>query len=474
MMRRIGGASAPLYVLALSLAACVPHDVQRAIKPLPPVSLDLSGPATPAIDPRWWVSLGEPQLTRIIDDALVGNPSLDMALARLRQARAGLRNAEATTRPTASVGADIFAARPSLNFIPLGPDGDDHVQTIGLINGNLSWNLDLFGKQAAAIRAARSTAQAASLNIAAARLALASSIAQAYVNMTLAEQQAKIAQDTIGTRRQSLHLVQVQVRNKLASQLQIEAANTLLAQAQEALVVAERNRALATHALAALAGRGADYATAIQPSHLSFDLAAPLPTVLPADLLSRRPDIAAALARIEAERAGRQVAKRAYYPNVNLMGLVGLQAIGLGNLFSLDAVTAGAGPAVTLPIFEGGKLRAGLEKATADLDLATADYNDGIVGAVRETADAVTQVTSLAAQRKASGAVVHGFSETQRLNTIRIQSGLESRLDVVDTDIRLLDARLADINIAAAATIERVALIVALGGGFEPRQDSPK
>jgi NodT family efflux transporter outer membrane factor (OMF) lipoprotein len=452
-MRRLLGASAPLPLLALSLAACVPHDVHRATKPLAPIALGLTGPATPVIDQRWWVSLGDPQLTQIIDDALVGNPSLDSALARLREARAAVRNAEAATKPNASFGADILAARVSRNFLPVG--GDDKVDTIGLVNANLGWNLDLFGKQAAAIRAARSTAQAYALDVSAARLALASSICQAYVNLTLAEQQAKIAQDTIGTRQRTLHLVQVQVRNKLASQLQIEAANTLLAQAQEALVVAQRNRALATHALAALAGKGADYAAAVQPSHLSVDSAAPLPAVLPADLLSRRPDIAAALARIDAARAGRQVAKRAYYPNVDLMGLVGFQALGLGNLFSLDAVTAGAGPAVTLPLFEGGKLRAGLERATAEADRATADYNDSVVSAVREN-------------------VVRGFSETKRLNNIRIQSGLESRLDTVDTDIRLLDARLADINIAAAAATQRVALIVALGGGFVPQQDPSK
>jgi NodT family efflux transporter outer membrane factor (OMF) lipoprotein len=463
------GTSAPLFLLVLSLAACAPHDVRRATGPLPPVSLGLAGPAAPTIDQRWWLAFGDPQLDRIMADAFVGSPSLDKALARLRQARASVSNAEAATRPTGAIGADVLGARLSRNLLPFG--GEDRVETIGLINGNLAWNLDLFGRQAAAIREAKATAQAASLDLSAARLALASSIAQTYVNLTLAEQQAAIARDAIGTRRQSLHLVQVQVRNKLASQLQIEAANTLLAQAQEALVVANRNRDLATHALAALAGKGVDYAAAIQPSRLSFDTAAPLPAVLPADLLSRRPDIAAARARIDAAHAGRQEAKRAYYPNVNLMGLVGLQAIGLGNLFSLDAVTAGAGPAVTLPIFEGGKLRAGLERATADLDRATADYNDSVVGAVREAADALTQVTSLSAQRTQSGAVVHGFSETQRLNAIRIQSGLESRLDTVDTDIRLLDARLTDINIAAAAAAQRITLIAALGGGFDPRQD---
>jgi outer membrane protein TolC len=156
---------------------------------------------------------------------------------------------------------------------------------------------------------------------------------------------------------------------------------------------------------------------------------------------------------------------------VNLLAFAGLQALGLSNLVDTGAATGGGGPAISLPIFDGGRLRAEYQGAAAELDLATADYNARVVSAVRETADAITQVQSLAAQRVQADAVVRGFGETRRLNNIRIQSGLESRLDVVDTDIRLLDARLADSNIAAAQADQHVALIVALGGGFDTQQD---
>jgi outer membrane protein TolC len=261
------------------------------------------------------------------------------------------------------------------------------------------------------------------------------------------------------------------VRNQLASKLQVTAAETLLAQAREALVIAQRNRVLAADALAALAGRGADYAAAVAPSRLSLDRLPSMPAILPADLLGRRPDIAASVARIDSAAAGRQAARRAFYPNVNLLAFAGLQALGLSNLVDTGAATGGGGPAISLPIFDGGRLRAEYQGAAAELDLATADYNARVVSAVRETADAITQVQSLAAQRVQADAVVRGFGETRRLNNIRIQSGLESRLDVVDTDIRLLDARLADSNIAAAQADQHVALIVALGGGFDTQQD---
>lgn len=187
---------------------------------------------------------------------------------------------------------------------------------------------------------------------------------------------------------------------------------------------------------------------------------------MPADLLARRPDIAAALARIEAASAGQEVARKAFLPNVNLLALAGFQAVGLGNLFTGDAGTVGAGPAIHLPIFDNGRLRAGLAGATAALDLATADYNNRVVGAVREAADAVTRGTNLTAERARQAEVVRGFAETRRLNAIRVSSGLESRLGLVDTDIRQLEADQADANLAADAVQARIALAVALGGGF--------
>ncbi|MCH3755857.1 hypothetical protein LZC13_09555, partial [Campylobacter coli] len=143
---------------------------------------------------------------------------------------------------------------------------------------------------------------------------IAGSVVQTYIDLARAETQARLARDTVATRQRSLDLVNVRIRNRLASNLQAEAAGTLLAQAREAAVRADGARAIAAHALAALAGRGHDYALAIQPARLNLDAALPLPRTLPADLLARRPDIAAAEARIDAAAAGRQVARRAFYP----------------------------------------------------------------------------------------------------------------------------------------------------------------
>ena len=413
---------------ALMLAGCAIPASKPQLTPKAAPDLALTGAPTPSIDAAWWQAFGDPQLDRIVADALAGNPSLDAALARVRQAEAVLATRRGEARPELSADVNPQEQRLSNAYIIPPPYGGT-VRFVGTAQANLTYNLDLFGRQKAVIAGARADVRAAGLDVAAARLMLAGSVVQAYSDVVRAERQAAIAGQTIAARENTLRLVQVRVRNQLASKLDTEAAGTLLAQAREALVQAQGARVLATDALAALAGRGADYPATVGKTAIRVESPVPLPTVIPADLLARRADIAAAQARIEAALAGRQVARRAYYPNVNLTALAGLQALGIGNVFTTAAITAGVGAAVHLPIFEGGRLRAGLEGATALVDVATAQYNDRVVGAVRDTADALALIGNIDQRRARQAEVVRGYAETGRLNGVRIASGLESRLD---------------------------------------------
>ncbi len=447
----------------LPLAACAAPETRPAVTPVAAPALGLTGPAVP-VAADWWRAMGDPQLDRLVGEAFAGNPSLDVAIARVEQARAILSTRRADDGPDATFDAQGQVARLSGRYTIPPPFGGS-TRFVGTAIGNLNWNLDLFGRQKAAIAGARASAQAAVLDLAAARLAIAGAVASTYLDLARAEAQAGIARQTIATRGDSLRLVNVRVRNRLASQLEVQAASTLLAQAQQAEVRAIAAQALARNALAALAGRGVDYPATIRPTTIRLDTALTLPAVIPADLLARRADIAAAQARIAAAEAGRQVARRAFYPNVNLAAMAGLQAIGIGNLLSLDAGTAGAGPAISLPLFDNGRRRADLAGATAALDLAIADYNDRVVGAVREAADAIARIGALSADRARQRQVVTGLAETNRLNAVRVASGLDSKLSLVDTDVRALDAAQADVDLAADAAQARVQLMLALGGG---------
>ena len=458
------------FLPVLLLSGCAIPASPPAVAPIAPAALGLGSASTPLVAGDWWKQFGDPQLDRLVADATAGNPDLDTALARVRQAEAVMSARRAEDGVNVGFDGSVQAARLSGRYT-IPPPFAGTLRTVGQAQANLAWNLDLFGRQRAAIEAARESTRAAGLDLAAARLAIAGSVVQTYIDLARAERVAALASRTIATRQESLRLVRVRISNRLASELDATASETLVAQARGALVRAEGARALAANALAALAGRGTDYAAAIAPARVDLDAAVPVPAVLPADLLSRRADIAAAETRIAAAAAGRQVARRAFYPNVNLAAFAGLQAIGLGNLLSLDAGTAGAGPAIHLPLFDNGRLRADLAGATAALDLATADYNQRVIGAVREAADPIALTGNLIEQRARSSEVVRGFVETDRLNAVRVNSGLSSRLDLIDNDVRLLDAQLADANLAADAARQRVALLLALGGGFSPDQD---
>ncbi len=456
--------------LAASLAGCAIPESQTAVAPLAGPSLGLSdaaaNTAAPVIAADWWRGFGDRQLDRLVTDAVAGNPSLDAALARVAQAQAVLSTNRAENGPNVTLDAQEQYARLSGRYT-IPPPYAGSTRFVGTVAANLSWNLDLFGRQKAAIVGARASVRAAALDVAAARLALSGAVVQTYIDLERAEAQAGIATRTIATRENTLRLVNVRIRNQLGSKLDAQAATTLLAQARQALVRAQAAQVLAKNALAALAGRGVDYPATIGATALKLDAVLPLPTTVPADLLARRADIAAAQARIEAAAAGRQVARRAFYPNVNLAAMAGFQAIGLGNLVSLDAGTVGVGPAIHLPIFDSGRLKADLAGATAALDLATADYNDRVVGAVREAADALARIGALDADRTRQREVVRGYAETGRLNAIRVSSGLDSRLDLVDNDVRLLAAEQADADLAANSAQQRVQLVLALGGGFD-------
>lgn len=453
-------------VSALALAACTPPHPREAVAPIAASAVVPAGENAPLIAADWWTALGDPQLDRIMADALAGNPRLDMAAARLRAAQAVLAGARAEDRP--QVGADVNEqfTRLSDKYIIPPPYGGSW-RWVGQAQANLSWNLDFWGRQAAAIRQAARTADAARIDIAAARLSLTGAIAQTYVELARAERQIALAAATVEQRDTALRLARIRVQSRLASDIDLRAAETILAQARQAQLRAEGQRETVVHALAMLAGKGADYYATVQPASIKLDAALPLPATLPADLLSRRPDVASAQARIAAATEGRQVARRAYYPNVNLLGVAGLQALGIGNLFSGGAATYGGGAAVHLPIFEGGRLRANLEQSAAALDSAVADYNQAVLGAVRETADAMTQVQTTTADLAQQRQVTTGLSELQRLNAVRLASGLSTRLDLVGSDVRLLEAQQQAVNLEADQALARIRLIVAIGGGFD-------
>jgi NodT family efflux transporter outer membrane factor (OMF) lipoprotein len=459
-------ASASATLAFMLLAGCAIPDVSPKVHVLESTAIGLKGiDVAPVAD--WWLGLNDRQLNRIMGDALAGNPTLDDVLSRLRLASAGVEAQKAGLLPHVAIDGEEQPTRISGDFtIPPPYAGSD--RRLGTIQTSLSWTLDFAGKQHALISQATQSADAAALDLAAARAALTGAVGQTYVALTLAEHQMQIAEAFVNSREESLALARTRSRNDLASDFEIRAAETLLAEAQQSLDKAKGDQALMTHALAALAGRGADAYSDITSPTLSFDAALPLPASLPANLLERRPDVLAARARIGAASAGREAAKADFYPSVDLRAFLGVSSVALSSLLTSNALTYGAGPAIHVPVFEGGELQAQYKAATADIDAATASYNSLALRAVQESADALSGIDSNAAEAADQRKILNGLAETMHLDEVRAHTGLGTQLDVLASGDRLLQARLTLEDLAAEGLTRRIQLLVAVGGDFNP------
>ena len=446
------------------LAGCVPG-ILPAQKEIAGNTLGLGAEPTPAIPSGWWTGLGDPELDRLMAAALADNPGLGEALARLRAAKAGMEQANSALYPHADFNAQDEYTHFSSRYIIPPPFGGTW-QWFGTVEADLSWNIDFWGKEAAALDKAKSLQDAARLDTEAARLAVSAAVVQSYVDLDRAYKLADIAAQTERERADTLSLTQRRVHDGLDSEVEEQEAEAVYGQAREARIRADGERDIIVHELAALIGRGADAYGAIGRPTLQLDAALPLPNALPADLLSRRPDVLAAQARVDAALSGRKVAKAAFYPDVDLLASAGWAAIGLGPLFHAASAQYGGGPAVHLPLFDAGELRANYAGATADIDYAVADYNGALADAVRQTSDALTRIHSLEGQRAEHTRELAAAEKGYRLAQTRYRTGLANQLTLLNAENVLLDARQGDVSLKADSAVQRVTLLIAVGGGF--------
>ena len=458
-------------VTALSLSACIQSPpTTPQVTELGQKDLGLSGQAAPNYPREWWKAFGDPQVDRLAALVIANNPTLAGAMARMRAAQADLAVNRADDRPQVSLDGSEQRTLFSNDYIFPPPYGGTY-RWYGSLTADMSWDLDFWGKQADLIAKARNTALANALDYEAAHLALSGAFAQAYINLFLNYQNGDIADATVAERTEILNITQGRFDAGLENASAVEQAKSLLSIAKADQLRYAAARETDIHAIASLAGQGAQaYATITRPRP-NLDVALPLPEQLPADLLARRPDILAAKARVQAAIQGREAAHADFYPDINLTALVGFQAIGLSSLLTGNSFTMGIGPALHLPIFDAGKLRAQYAHATADLDLSVADYNGAVLNAIKQTADAMTEVKSLAAQRVQQQDAVTSAQRAYNIALDRYRSGLATQLPMLTAEATLLQARQSLAEVAADGAEQRITLLLTVGGGFEP--DSP-
>jgi NodT family efflux transporter outer membrane factor (OMF) lipoprotein len=451
-------------LLALLDGCATPPPRQAPPVPLAAAALGLHGQAVQAADDQWWKSLGDPQLDALMDQALSGNPGLAQARARLQAAQAQADAAHAGQLPAAKFSTGTTGVKVPKGFGPylLGGRG----VWFSNFGASAAWNADPWGRQADEVAAARARAHAADLEIEDARLLLSGAVAEAYLDLDRAYALADIAASTEAQRTRVLQITRSRVASGLDTRVELREAEGALPQARVALLQAQAAQELARHQLAALTGRGADVYAGIGRPHLDLQAVLPLPDALPINLLARRPDVIAARARIQAADSAQRAARAAFYPSINLSALVGFASISLGDLISAQSFGYGGGPALSLPLFDGGRLRAEYRGAEAGLAQAVANYDDTVVGAVRQAADQISTIDSLGAEQQQQRQWLDAAQEAYRLDEERYRAGLASYLSVLNAETEVLEARRQAVDLASARAGARISLLVAVGGSF--------
>ena len=459
--------TALLIVAVLGLSACASMTgivPQATLRDAPSLGLPAEQSAAATLDAQWWREFGDERLNRLIDEALATSPSLRIVQARLARAQAGVDVTDAASGPQLNVAIDATRQHYTANgAIPAPLAGTIRESGTAQLAG--SWELDFFGKNRAALDAALGNARAAQADADAARMLLASNVARSYFQLARLNDQLGVARRLLAQRTQALRLVQDRVNAGLDTNLELRQSEGALPDARLQIETLQEQLTLARHALNALVGKQ-NMALALEIPALSAIKSIATATSIPSDLLGRRADIAAARWRVEAATQDVSSARRQFYPNVNLVAFAGFSSIGLDRLLGAGSEQWGVGPALRLPIFDGGRLRANLRGKTADLDAAIESYNAVVIDAVRDVADQLASRQAVSRQQVEQRAAQTLAENAYEIAVQRYEAGLGNFLNVLAAETSVLNQRRQGVDLAARALDTQVALMRALGGGY--------
>jgi NodT family efflux transporter outer membrane factor (OMF) lipoprotein len=475
----------PLIMSALGapllLSGCaVGPEYAPPVSSLPPAfhgsaAVEARTPSAEAADLiTWWRSFNDPLLTSFVERGLAQNLDLQQAAARVVQARASLKSANAALLPSGQISGQAGENYQSLET-PIGRIGSAFPQfqrstEIYELDLGASWELDLFGGRDAARDAARADWQASKAGAVAAQLSVAAQIADTYIAIRMLQARLDVARSQLDTQQRLVDLVSLQYRKGVAAELQFRQAEGALGQVRASVPALQNELDMAMNALDVLIG--------VQPGTTRAELVpqAPIPTPPaistaggPAALLRRRPDIIAAERTLAASNARIGVAVSEYYPKFSLSGLLGTATTAAGGLFTGNAVQANGILGLRWRLFDFGRVDAEIKTAKGRNAEALAAYRLTVLRASQDVEDAFS---TLVQQEARSTSLVQGEASLSRARDASMaayKGGVASLIEVLDADRRLLETRDGAIQARAAATRGAIASFRALGGGWNPQ-----
>jgi NodT family efflux transporter outer membrane factor (OMF) lipoprotein len=430
-------------------------------------SLGLAAPAANTALPiaaQWWRAFGDDTLNQLEAQALQANPSLKLAQARITAAQAAAQLTQSANGPQLAAQLNATQQRYTANgMIP--PPLAGAIENSGTAQLVGSWELDFFGKNRAALQAALGHERAAQADAQAARVLLAAQVAQSYFAWVGLNEQHAVANRTLAQRTQAQQLVQERYKAGLDTPLDLRQAQGALPDARLQLALLDEQITLTRNALAALIGEP-NQPLALTPKAQRAIKSILLEDRVNANLLGQRADVAAARWRVQAADQGVASSKAQFYPNINLTAFAGFSSIGLGQLLQSGSQQWGVGPAISLPLFDSGRLRANLGGKTAERDAAVESYNAAVVNAVHEVADQLASGQAIARQQAEQAQAAQAAQDAYAAAQQRYASGMLNALQVLSAETAVLTQRRQTVDLATRALQNQVALARALGGGF--------
>jgi NodT family efflux transporter outer membrane factor (OMF) lipoprotein len=451
--------------LTASLMACsTPGPEVAALKATSAAALQLTAQATGTLSPVWWQALDDAPLNALVATALADNPTLLTAQLRVRRMQALSGIAQANGLPQATLGADFTRQRFSANGLYPKPIAGNTLDNDTLQAG-VSWSPDLWGQHAAEWASAIGQTRAAQADAAVAATGLASQLCKTYVSLARLISQRDIALRAQQQRMALRQLIAERFAAGLDTQVEQSQSDGNLSDAGVQLEALEEQITLTRHQLAVLSGQAPQALASLSPQLHKLQLD-DLPATLGTDLLGRRPDVVAGRWRVEAASQDVAVARTQFYPNVNLSAFAGYNALGLSHLLDAASRQIGVGPALRLPLFDGGRLQAQLAGRHTERDMAVAQYNATVLDAVKETTDAIESAQSLRRQVQAQAAALHSARQNHALAQQRFAAGLGNAVLVLSAETAVLTQSRAQADLRARQIDNQINLMKALGGGW--------
>ena len=444
-----------MFASALALSACAPtlQSAPLGTAVSPPIEWRTQLEVTAPVERQWWDAFGDPQLSRLVEQARIANPDVQIAAARVEEARATEMGSRGYLLPLVGVGVDGGVQRE------VSPFGQARTSVAAQPAFRTSYEIDLFGKNAARVDAAKAGVAASEANEEAARLSVSAATATGYITLLALDKRQQVLEATLEARGQALKFARDRAEVGYTSQLELRQAEAeyqataqLIPQLKAQIARQENALSVLTGELPGAVERGGTLGDLRQP---------PPPATLPSELLRRRPDVAAAEYRIAAADAKMRVARANFMPSINLGATAGVV---LTDLLANPVSIWSVGGSILAPIFQGGRLQAQLDGATSQRDQAAWAYRATVLNAFREVEDRMAVLANLGQQQAALEAQQAAVADALRHARNRYRAGYTPYIEQVDAQRALLGVELSLIQVSTDELTTLVGLYQAVGG----------